>query len=67
MRTLEETKELIACGLGEIPCDCKLQNVKLVDVFSGEIFETDVYIKGKRIVSIDKNANSRKTNKKDTI
>ena len=65
MRTLDETKELIACGLGEISCDCKLQNVKLVDVFSGEIFETDVYIKGKRIVSIDKNANLKADKIKD--
>ena len=40
MRTLKETQELIACGLGEAVCDWKLENVMLVDVFSDEIFKT---------------------------
>lgn len=52
MRTLEELKTLIACGKGEIPCDYKLENVNLVNVFSAEIYPTDIYIKDKRIVSI---------------
>ena len=53
MRTLEELKELVACGKGEIACDWKLANVQLVNVYSREIYPTDIYIKGKRIVSIE--------------
>ena len=53
MRTLEELKELIACGKGEAACDWKLANVRLVNVYSREIYPTDIYIKGKRIVSIE--------------
>ena len=56
-RTLQEMKELIACGLGELPCDLKISDVRLVNVCSGEIYETDIYIRGKRIVSIDPKAN----------
>lgn len=55
-RTLKEMKELIACGLGEIPCDLKISDVQLVNVYSGEIYKTDIYIKGRRIVSIDPGA-----------
>ena len=56
MRTFEEIKNTIETGLGKFPCDMKLQNVKLVNVFSGEIYPTDIYIKNKRIVSIDPQA-----------
>lgn len=56
MRTFEEIKNTIETGLGHFSCDLKLQNVKLVNVFSGEIYATDIYIKNKRIVSIDPNA-----------
>lgn len=62
MRTLKETEELVACGLGEIPCDWEFKDVKLVDVFSEEIINTNIYIKGKRIVSIDPNANLKAKN-----
>lgn len=58
-RTLQEMKELIACGLGESPCDLKISDVRLVNVGSGEIYRTDIYIKGKRIVSIDPEADLR--------
>lgn len=57
MRTFEEIKNTVETGLGKYPCDLKLENVKLVNVFSSEIYETDIYIKGKRIISIDKDAN----------
>ena len=53
MRTFEEIKTLIETGLGRHTCDLKLANVQLVNVFSGEVYPTDIYIKGKRIVSID--------------
>ena len=56
MRTVQETNALIDCGLGKIPCDLKLKNVKLVNVCSKEIYETDIFIKGKRIVSIEPDA-----------
>ena len=53
MRTVEEITTTIRTGLGEIPCDLKLKNVRLVNVFSREIYPTDIYVKGKRIVSIE--------------
>ena len=56
MRTFEEIKTLIETGLGRQSCDLKLANVRLVNVFSGEAYPTDIYIKGKRIVSIDPEA-----------
>lgn len=56
MRTLEETNALIDCGLGKKPCDLVLKNLKLVNVCSREIEEAKIFIKGKRIVSIDPNA-----------
>lgn len=57
MRTFEEIKATVEAGLGRIPCDLKLENVKLVNVYSSEIYTTNIYIKDKRIVSIDPNAN----------
>ena len=56
MRTVSEIKTLVDCGLGKIPCDLVLKNVRLVNVCSKEIYETDIYIKGKRVVSIEPNA-----------
>ena len=56
MRTLDEMKELVACGLGEETCDYKLTNLQLVNVVSEEIYKTNIYIKNKRIVSIDPDA-----------
>ena len=56
MRTFEEIKDTIETGLGRHICDIKIKNVKLVNVYSGEIYPTDIYIKGERIISIDPNA-----------
>lgn len=53
MRTFEEIKDIIETGLGKKPCDLCLENVNLVNVFSAEIYKTNIYIKGGRIVSID--------------
>ncbi len=53
MRTFEEIKNTIETGLGQHVCDLKLKNVQLVNVFSSEIYPTDIYIKNKRIVSIE--------------
>lgn len=56
MRTFENIKRTVETGLGKYPCDLKLENVQLVNVFSGEIYPTDIYIKDGRVVSIDANA-----------
>lgn len=53
MRTFEEIKNTIETGLGIHACDLKIENVKLVNVFSGEVYPTNIYVKNKRIVSID--------------
>ena len=60
MRTFEEIKNTIETGLGKHPCDLRLTNAKLVNVFSGEIYPTDIYIKNKRIVSIAGNRGLRR-------
>lgn len=57
MRNFEEIKEIVETGLNRHVCDLKLTNVQLVNVFSNEIYNTDIYIKNKRIVSIDASAN----------
>ena len=56
MRTFEEIKNTIETGLGMHVCDLKTEHVKLVNVFSGEVYPTNIYIKNKRIVSIDPSA-----------
>ncbi|MDO4329738.1 MAG: adenine deaminase [Lachnospiraceae bacterium] len=56
MRTYEEIRNTIKAGLGIHKCDLKIENVKLVNVFSGEVYETNIYIKNKRIVSIEPQA-----------
>lgn len=56
MRTFEEIKDTVRAGLGELPCDLKLTNLKLVNVWSCEIYETNIFIRAGRIVSIDPKA-----------
>ena len=56
MRTFEEIKNTIETGLGMHTCDLKIENVKLVNVFSGEVYPTNIYVKNKRIISIDPSA-----------
>lgn len=56
MRTFEEIKTTVETGLGRRPCELKLANVRLVNVFSGEIYPTDIHISGGRIVSIEPEA-----------
>ena len=53
MRTFENIKETIETGLGKHPCDLRLENVQLVNVFSEEVYKTNIHIKNQRIVSID--------------
>lgn len=52
MRTFEDIHDTVLAGLGQLPCDLKLQDVMLVNVFSGEIYPTNIYIRAGRIVSI---------------
>ena len=56
MRTFEEIKDTIRAGLGQLPCDLKLANVQLVNVWSCEIYPTNIYIRNGRIISIDPTA-----------
>ena len=51
MRTFEEIKDTVETGLGKHPCDLKLANVQLVNVWP-----TDIYIRHGRVVSIDPQA-----------
>lgn len=53
MRTFEEIKDTIQTGLGQKPCDLCLKNVRLVNVFSEEIYVTNIHIKNERVISID--------------
>jgi len=53
VRTYEEIKTVLEAGLSIIDCDLKLENVNLVNVYSSQIYPTNIYISGKRIVSID--------------
>lgn len=52
MRTAKEIQTIVDAGLGKINCDLKLKNVRLVNVFSSQIYTTDIYVKDRRIVSI---------------
>lgn len=56
MRRFEEIKDLIETGLAKYPCDLKIENINLVNVFSSEVYPTNIYIREKRIVSIDPEA-----------
>ncbi|OAA91907.1 adenine deaminase [Clostridium ljungdahlii] len=53
MKSYLEIKKLIECGLGQVSCDLKLSNVNLVNVYSEEIYGTNIYIKDGRVVCID--------------
>ena len=53
MRTFEEIKHTIETGLGKHTCSLRIENVQLVNTFSGEIYPTCIHIQDKRIVSID--------------
>ena len=47
-----EREVLIKTALGESPADLVIQNGKIVDVYTGEIWKADVAIKGKRIAMV---------------
>ncbi len=56
MRTIKEMQDIISAGLGKKDCDLILKDVTLVNVFSKEIYKTDIAILAKRIVSICKDS-----------
>lgn len=56
MRSFEEIKNTVETGLGKHSCDLKLANVRLVNVYSGTVYPTNIYIKNKRVVSISPEA-----------
>lgn len=53
MRTFENIKDTIETGLGKHECDLRLENVQLVNVFSEEVYKTNIHIKNQRIISIE--------------
>lgn len=50
---IEDKKSLILAAYGKIPCDLAVTNIRLLNVFSGEVYPATVYIKGKFIAHID--------------
>lgn len=51
MRDVEQTKALVDTALGHEAADMVIKGGQLVNVFSGEIYEADIYIKGERIAA----------------
>jgi adenine deaminase len=47
-----DLKEQIKAALGRRPLDLLIRNVRLVDVYAGEIVETDVGVYGGRVVAV---------------
>lgn len=56
VKTFDDIKHMVETGLGKHACDLKLENLQLVNVFSGEIYPTNIYIKAGRVISIDPQA-----------
>lgn len=53
MRSAESIREIIEAGLGKVSCDLRLENIRLVNVFSSEVYPSVIHIKDGRIVSVD--------------
>ncbi|MTI84504.1 MAG: adenine deaminase [Firmicutes bacterium] len=49
---MEVTRDLVATATGKTPADKVIQNGKVVNVFTGEILNWDVAIKGDRIATV---------------
>ena len=51
IETINDLKRQIDRVMGRVPCQLKLENVRLVDVFSGEIIEgADIFIDQGKII-----------------
>lgn len=50
---VEEKKSLLKAALGKVNSDLVITNCQLVNVFTGEIYPADVYVKGKFIAYIE--------------
>jgi adenine deaminase len=55
-----DPRRLLAAARGEEPTDLLLENARLVNVLSGEIYETAIAIEGARIAGIGKGYRARK-------
>jgi adenine deaminase len=49
---LQELRQQIEAALGRRPLDLLLRNVRLVNVYAGEVVETDIGVQGGRVVSV---------------
>ena len=51
--TTEELKHRIDCAMGNIPCETRITNAQLVDVFTGSVIENcgSMLTKGKSLTS----------------
>lgn len=61
MNQVQELQSQIRAALGEEPLDLLIRNVRLVDVYRETIVETDLGIKGDRIVSVLPSPNRKAT------
>ncbi|HEX9115087.1 MAG TPA: amidohydrolase family protein, partial [Anaerolineae bacterium] len=55
-----ELNELVRVARGAVPADLVLHNARLVNVYSGEIYETDVAIQGSRIAAMGREYQAKK-------
>ena len=52
--SIRQKSDLIDCALGKRKADLVIKDIALVNVFSGEIYETDIAIFGERIAGLGK-------------
>ena len=57
---ISETERIIKAAKGETPADLVIKNVKLVNVLSEEIYETDIAIVGDKIAGLEKGYKGKK-------
>ncbi len=53
--------ERLAAALGETPADLLLTNLQLVNVFTGEVYSTEIAIKGTRVVGVGEGYQAART------
>ncbi len=56
-----DPRRLLAAARGEAPSDLLLENARLVNVFSGEIYETAIAVSGPRIAGLGAGYRAKKT------
>ena len=51
--TTEELKHRIDCAMGNIPCETRITNARLVDVFTGSVIENcEIYVDQGKIIDV---------------